>query len=353
MQEELRQRIKAAAANDTPLEIIGGHSKAFYGRKATGDALHTASNRGIVEYHPSELVITARAGTTLRELETNLDANDQCLPFEPPHYGTSATLGGTLACGFSGPKRAFANAGGSSARDLVLGVKVINGNGEILGFGGQVMKNVAGYDLSRLMVGAMGTLGVILEASLKVLPKPEQERTLSYALSENQAISQINQWLGQAHPISAATWHEGNLHLRLSGSAAGVNAAAKKLGGDEHQHSQHYWHDIREHQHAFFKKESNTPLWRLSLPGNTPSLGISGHTLLDWAGSQRWLYSHDSAADIRRKVEAAGGSATVFYGDDEQPFHPLKPGIQRLHQNLKQAFDPKGILNPGRMYADL
>ncbi|MCB1737426.1 MAG: glycolate oxidase subunit GlcE, partial [Gammaproteobacteria bacterium] len=305
---------------------------------------------GIVAYEPSELVITACGGTPLTDIQQALEERGQMLPFEPPLFDDKATLGGVLACGLSGPRRPYAGA----ARDLVLGTRIVNGKGELLQFGGQVMKNVAGYDVSRLMVGAHGTLGVIVEASVKVLPRPEIERTLVLDMDSAQAIETMNRWAGQPVPLSAAM-HDGDLlYLRLSGYASGVEAAIHLIGGDEFPESDGLWLALREQQHPFFESlDHDTALWRLSLPATTPPLNLPGSTLIDWGGAQRWFASELPAETIRNAVTQLGGHATLYRRGslpaDTALFHPLPPGIELLHARLRQAFDPAGILNPGRM----
>ncbi|HEY6095811.1 MAG TPA: glycolate oxidase subunit GlcE [Gallionellaceae bacterium] len=345
----LQEQVAEAAASQRALHIQGGGSKAFYGRDVAGGVLNGAEHRGIISYEPTELVITARAGTPLQLIEQTLAGQGQMLGFEPPHFGARATLGGTVACNFSGPRRAAAG----SARDFVLGSKLVNGNGELLTFGGQVMKNVAGYDVSRLMCGALGTLGVLLEVSLKVLPRPELELTLSQEMDATQALARLHALGRQALPISASVFDGLNLHIRLSGSSAAVTAARSLIGGEEMQHDAQFWQELREQQLAFFK--TSLPLWRLSLASNTPPLNLPGKWLYEWDGAQRWLFSEAPAEMIRTAVAAHGGHATCFRAQHkpEAVFHPLDAGRLKLHQRLKQAFDPHGILNPGRMYREI
>lgn len=338
---ELAEAVKAAAKNHTRLTITGGGTKRFYAGDVEGDALDVTGHRGIVTYEPTELIVTARAGTTLRELEAALANKGQMLAFEPPWFGEAATLGGTIACGFSGPRRPYAG----SARDFVLGTRIINGRGEILHFGGEVMKNVAGYDVSRLMVGALGSLGVLLEVSLKVLPIPAKETTLWFEMPVNKAIDVINALGAQPLPLSAACHLGDKLYIRLSGSELGVQAARDKLNGKTLDKGDDFWHDIREHRSRFFKDAA--PLWRLSVPPATPAIHLPGNWLHDWGGAQRWLKSEAPAKEIQQKAESVGGYATLFrrssrYGAQ---FHPLPKLLGELHRNLKQAFDPDGTLN--------
>lgn len=344
---QLRERVSAAFAAGTPLCIVGGNSKSFLGREPRGEVLDVAGHRGIAAYQPTELVITARAGTPLRDLETALADNRQMLPFEPPHFGEGATLGGTIACGLSGPRRSYAGA----ARDYVLGMRLIDGRGDILHFGGQVMKNVAGFDVSRLMTGAMGTLGVLLEISLKVLPRPAGEITLAQELVPADAVAEMNRRAAQPLPLSATCYDGDRLYVRLSGTQTAVESGRKHIGGDVISESGMLWENVREQRHGFFAGE--LPLWRLAVPPATPPLALPGKWLLEWGGAQRWLKSGADAAMVRRAAGEAGGHATLFRGGgrDGERFHPLPQTLLDIHRRLKQAFDPKGILNPGRMYS--
>jgi glycolate oxidase FAD binding subunit len=339
--QQLAEAIKAAVKKRTHLTITGSGSKRFYTGDLDGEKLDVTGHRGIVSYEPTELVVTARAGTPLAEIEATLAEKGQMLAFEPPWFGQTATLGGTIACGFSGPRRPYAGA----ARDHVLGARIINGRGEILHFGGEVMKNVAGYDVSRLMVGALGTLGVLLEISLKVLPKPAREITLGFAMTVDKAIATMNTWGAQPLPLSAACHVGDTLYVRLSGTELGVQAARAKLGGKTLDKSDEFWRDVREHRHGFF--QGDTSLWRLSVPPATAPMDLPGQWLIDWGGAQRWLKSDAPAADIRRETEKAGGHATLFRrpGQNGASFHPLPAAVAALQQNLKRAFDPEGRLN--------
>lgn len=346
LSSQLQEQVQKALKFERPLIIRGGDTKAFYGQHVTGTPLELGGHTGILSYEPTELVLTARSGTPLREIEQALAEESQMLAFEPPYFGESATLGGTIACNLSGPRRASAG----SARDYVLGCKLLNGKGEILQFGGEVMKNVAGYDVSRLMAGALGTLGVLLEVSLKILPRPESEQTVAQECSEATAIERMNQWAQQSLPISATCYDGASLYVRLSGTEGTIKAARKIIGGEEVPPSKTWWNKLKEQQHAFFS--SSKPLWRLSLASNTPPLKLEGKWLYEWNGAQRWLVSDTPADQVRKAVEHTGGHATLYrYQQNEQDvFHPLPDSLMKLHRNLKQAFDPKGIFNPGRMY---
>jgi len=345
----LADTIRAAADARRPLRLRGGGTKDFYGGEPVGEPLDTRGCAGIVAYEPSELVITARCGTALAELEATLAANRQMLAFEPPHFGEGATLGGCIAAGLSGPRRAAAGA----VRDFVLGTRLIDGRGRLLSFGGQVMKNVAGYDVSRLIAGSLGTLGVIVEVSLKVLPMPPAERTLRLEMPEGPAIEQMNRWAGLPLSISASAWQQGALTLRLSGAPSALEAAARRIGGEriEETEASAFWRDLREQRARFFA--SDEPLWRFSLPASTPPLQLSGAQLIEWNGALRWLKTNAPAEELRDRAQSAGGHATLFRSRERAraPFPQLPPVLARLHRELKSVFDPAGILNRGRLYA--
>jgi len=347
---ELQAHVLAAIEAGTPLEIRGSGSKHFLGRTPTGDPLDVTGHTGILEYQPKELVITARCGTRLETIESALAEQGQMLPFDPPHFGPGATIGGTIACGLSGPARPYAG----SARDLVLGTRILTGRGQVLRFGGEVMKNVAGYDLSRLMTGAYGTLGVVLDVSLKVMPVPAVQRTLAQEQSQAEAIRLMNAWAGTPLPITA-TCHDGQrLYVRLAGAETAVAQAAKGLGGEAIENQDDFWRvRIREQGHDFFAGEA--PLWRLSVPPAASPLDLPGPQLIEWGGAQRWLRGEPESRAVRDAVLEAGGHATLFRGGDRdgEVFQPLAPSLTAIHRNLKQAFDPHGLLNPGRLFAQL
>ncbi|RYX96584.1 MAG: glycolate oxidase subunit GlcE [Comamonadaceae bacterium] len=357
----LAARVTDAAATGRPLRIRGGGSKDFYGQSLDGEVLDMRAYSGLVSYEPSELVVTVRAGMPLAELDALLAAQGQCLPFEPPHFGRSATVGGMVASGLNGPARASVGA----VRDYVLGVTMLNGRGEQLQFGGQVMKNVAGYDVSRLMAASLGTLGVLLEVSLKVLPVPPAECTLVFDLGEAEAIAQLNRWGGQPLPVNASAWHAGRLQVRLRGARAAVAAAEKTMGGQrlgkDLEEAEVSWYALREQTAPFFDlgvaHADGDALWRLSVPDTTPPLNL-GDTLVEWNGAQRWIKRPASdAALIRQAVGAASGHATLFRtGNDGARtvpvFTPQTGPLDRIHRGLKQQFDPAGIFNPRRMSLD-
>ncbi len=347
----LLDQVNQALAAGTALRIQGGNSKAFLGRPVAGELLDTRAHRGIVSYDPTELVVTVRAGTPLAELEAVLDEAGQMLTCEAPHFagGASAggaTVGGMVAAGLSGPRRPWSGA----VRDLVLGARLITGHGKHLRFGGEVMKNVAGYDLSRLLAGSFGCLGVITEVSLKVLPKPRQSRSLRLPMDAASALRRLAEWGQQPLPISAAS-HDGQvLQLRLEGGEGSVSSAAERLGGEELDGG--YWQALNEQRLAFFADPR--PLWRLSLPSTSGVLALPGDQLIDWAGAQRWLKSDAEAALIRRVVGEFGGHASCFSaGVCDSPLQPLAAPLLRYHRQLKAQLDPQGIFNPGRMYAEV
>ncbi|WP_051231916.1 glycolate oxidase subunit GlcE [Stutzerimonas azotifigens] len=344
--QALLERVNQAIADRTPLRIQGGGSKAFLGRPVQGETLDTRGHRGIVSYDPTELVITVRAGTPLIELDRALDEAGQMLACEPPRLGEHATVGGMIGAGLSGPRRPWSG----SVRDFVLGSRVITGHGKHLRFGGEVMKNVAGYDLSRLMAGSFGCLGLLTEVSLKVLPKPRLTRNLRIEMDLERALLNLCEWGQQPVPITAASYEGGALHLRLEGGEGSVNAACDRFGGEELALG--YWDDLNEQRLAFF--QDPRPLWRLSLPNATPPLALPGEQLIDWGGAQRWLKSDAEATVIRAIASEVGGHATCFSAAVvDSPFQPLAAPLLRYHRQLKAALDPHGIFNPGRMYAEV
>ncbi len=346
--QELQQSVDHALHHNITLNIAGSDSKAFYGRQPEGARLEVAGHHGIITYEPSELVMTARCGTPLTQIEALLAEQRQMLPFEPPHFGDRATLGGAVACGLSGPRRPFSGA----VRDCVLGCTLINGQAELLSFGGEVMKNVAGYDIARLMVGAMGTLGLLLSISFKVLPRPTAEITVSLEINSVEAIETMNRWAGQPLPLSALCYDSSRIFARLCGTAESVAAAQRRLGGERLARGERFWHTLREQQHPFFQGKSN--LWRLSVAPATPSIDLPGDWLLDWGGAQRWLKTDAPAAEVFRAAATAGGHATLFRSNDRsgERFQPLAPALMKYHQRLKQAFDPNGLFNPKRICSD-
>ena len=351
-----QQQIRAAAAEGRALVIAGGGSKAFYGRPVSGERLDTTAYRGIVAYEPTELVLSARGGTPLSEVEAALAERGQMLACEPPRFNGATTLGGAVAAGLSGPRRMAAGA----VRDFVLGVRLIDGAGELLSFGGQVMKNVAGYDVSRLLAGSLGCLGVLAEVSLKVVPRPRRELSLAFELPQQQALERLHRWAGQPLPISASAWHDGALKLRLSGAEPAVEAARHKLGGEVDAAGAAWWDGLRDQRHGFFAlpADPDAALFRLALPDTSPALALPGAQLIEWGGAQRWCRaSRDELQKIRAIAASCGGHATVFRtGDGSNPdlaFTPLAAPLLRIQRQLKRVFDPAGVFNRGRLYPEL
>jgi FAD/FMN-containing dehydrogenase len=354
----LIDQVAGAREHATPLDICGGGTKRFYGGLPAGAPLDVTPFSGVTCYEPTELVVTARAGTPLRDLEAALHEHGQCLPFEPPRFAPGGTVGGMVAAGLSGPPRASVG----SVRDHVLGVTLLNGRGEILTFGGQVTKNVAGYDVSRLIAGSLGILGVICEVSLKVLPTSVATETLSFDWDEARALESLNRWAAQPLPINASAWHAGVLRVRLAGARAAVAAAVKRLGGERLEPSadHDWWVGVRDQTAEFFSLEEKTlargeSLWRLSLPAVTAKIELPGEQFIEWGGAQRWWRTAAQPAAVRDAAARAGGHATLMRGADRSQgvFTPVSAVLMRTHQTLKQAFDPARIFNPGRLYQGL
>jgi glycolate oxidase FAD binding subunit len=363
---QIVERIRAAAADGGRLRIRGAGSKDFYGEAPSGDVLATAAFGGITSYEPSELVVSARAGTPLVELEAALAEKGQCLPFEPPRFdaeASAATVGGMVAAGLSGPARASVGA----VRDYVLGAHLVNGRGELLRFGGQVMKNVAGYDVSRVLAGSLGTLGLIAEVSLKVLPVAPAEATLRFECTQSDALRLLNGWGAQPLPLNASRWSEedgaGRLCLRLRGAAAAVEAACRHLGGERLDDAQARadWEAARELRLPWFGRLGARSLWRLSVPQTAPALDFEISPLIEWHGAQRWyLASADQGARLRAAARSAGGHATLFrIADDATPaarsvprFDALSAPVERIHRALLREFDPQGVFDSARLLAE-
>jgi len=347
VEDELRTQISAVAASGGEIEIIGGGSKRFYGESIEALPIDVSAHSGIVDYDPAELVITLRAGCKLAEVEALLAEQRQMFGFEPPCFGADATIGGMLATGLAGPRRAYAG----SIRDFVLGVKLLDGRGQILQFGGRVIKNVAGFDVSRVMVGALGTLGIILEVSIRVVPLFETELTLAYEhASADEHIRWVNQLGAEPYPISASLWHDGRSQLRLSGSEQGVRQAADQLGGDRIESD---WSELKEQRLDFFDRAE--PLSRISLPPTTADLLPGKPQLIEWGGAQRWVSGEVDTAALRDQAAGAGGSLCAFqrHAVDVPRFHPLAAVMLTLQRNIKSSFDPAGIFNPGKLYPGL
>ncbi|PTT91844.1 glycolate oxidase subunit GlcE [Pelomonas sp. HMWF004] len=344
----------------SPLRITGHGSKDFYGEAPQGEPLSTLGLNGVTAYEPSELYISALAGTPLVEVEALLAQQRQRFAFEPPRFlggsGGRGTVGGMVAAGLSGPSRAALG----SVRDHLLGAVIINGRGELLSFGGTVMKNVAGFDVSRVMAGAMGVLGLITEVTLKVLPLPAATATLRFESDQTTALRQLNGWGGQPLPIEASAWWEGALVLRLSGAQAAVQSAFARLGGDviPEDLAASFWTGLRDQTDEFFigaqrAVAAGARLWRLSLPSTAPELKLHGEQLIEWGGAQRWVVTPLPPAAVREAAHGVGGHATLFRSLDKSPgvFAPLSTPVGAIHQRLKASFDPNGVFNPGRLYA--
>jgi len=348
--QELRERIVAAQHARTPLRLRGAGTKDFYGETLDGDIVDTRAFCGIVDYEPSELVITARCGTPLSQIEILLEQHGQFLAFEPPGFGGDPTIGGVVASGLSGPRRPNAGA----ARDFVLGASLLTASGELLHFGGQVMKNVAGFDVSRLLCGSLGILGLITQVSLKVLPRPRTETTLRFDCDARQALDRFNGWRAQPLPITATSWHAGNACVRLSGSPSAVRAAHETLGGTalDEAAAARWWQELRDQRQTFFHSAERR-LWRLSVPATT-KLEQASADLIEWSGGLRWLRSDEPGDALRARVANAGGTASLWNGARSAPmFHPLAAANLELQRRLKDQFDPNRIFNRGRLIPDL
>ena len=358
--QRLIDRVRAARADGTTLDIRGGGTKAWYGQAPAGEPLATGALRGISSYEPTELVVTVRAGTPLAELEAVLAEKGQCLPFEPPRFGAASTVGGMVAAGLAGPARAAVG----GVRDYVLGATLLNGRAEVLSFGGQVMKNVAGYDVARLLAGSMGTLGVICEVSLKVLPVPVARATLRFDVAQAEAIRLLNTWGGQPLPLNASAWWQGVLVVRLAGAAAAVDAAVQRLGGEvvDPAMADSFWTGLRDQTDEFFVQACervgeaggsapDQALWRLSVPSLAPPLDLEGDTLLEWGGALRWLVCSTPAAQVRAAAAAVGGHATLYRAQEKSAgaFTPLSAPLARIQRELQAAFDPNRIFHSGRL----
>jgi glycolate oxidase FAD binding subunit len=347
--EQFRERLTLARHNGVAVRLRGAGTKDFYGERLEGEVLELRPHWGIVDYEPSELVITARCGTPLSQIEQTLAERGQFLPFEPPAYGGDPTIGGIVACGLSGPRRLQVGA----VRDFVLGAKLLRADGEELTFGGRVMKNVAGFDVSRVLCGSLGILGIISEVSLKVLPRPRCELTVRLTASAREAIDTFNRLAGLPLPLSGAAWSDGMAWLRLSGAAAAVRAGCARIGGEtvEPAPAADFWDDLRHGTHALFASDS---LWRVSVPQTAPPLELPGTPLIDWGGALRWYAGDISASQVRAAASRYGGTALRWKGESESSrFHPLSPAVSEIHRRLKRHFDPGGLINRGRLIAGL
>jgi len=346
--DEIASKIQDAYQNKQALNIVAGGTKQFYGREIQAEPLAISKHSGVIEYEPSELYISAKSGTPLSEIEKTITSQHQILPCEPPQFGPMATLGGMVACGLAGPRRASSG----NVRDCMLGTEILNGKGEYLRFGGRVMKNVAGYDISRLMCGALGTLGVVMSITLRLLPKPEDEQTIVLTLENQAAITKMNQWANTPMPISATFYDGSNLYIRLSGSSSAIQACKKDISEETISENNKFWMSIKEQTHNFF--DTNEPLWRISVPPNTDTLNLPGECVMEWNGALRWYKSDAEENMIRAEAQRVGGHANLFRGGvTDQIFHPLPNPSMKLHKKIKQVLDPAGILNPGKMFAEL
>jgi len=355
--QRLVERVHDARARRTPLCIRGHGSKAFYGEPPHGEPLDMTPLAGIVHHEPTELVVTARAGTAIAELEAALAGHGQCLAFEPPRFGGRGTVGGMVAAGLAGPARVAVG----GVRDFVLGAALLGADGEVLRFGGQVMKNVAGYDVSRVLAGSLGILGPIVEVSLKVLPQPPARTTLRFEWHQPRALQQLQQWAAQPLPLRASAWWNGMLVVQLAGAEKAVRAAARSLGGErvETAAADAFWSSVRDQHDEFFVAaeaavRDGATLWRLSVAGTAPPLPAAGDQLIEWHGALRWVVNRTDAATMRALAATHGGHATEFRGARRDGvFTPLAPPLARIHRALKARFDPDRLFNPGRLYADL
>lgn len=394
--QAMRTQILEAGAKREAVLIRGSGSKPFYGERLSPgpsmSVLDVSPYQGIVSYEPTELVITAKCGTPIAEIEAALDEQRQMLAFEPPRFAWAAsvldskasllprggTIGGAIATGLSGPRRVSAG----PAKDFVLGAALVDAQGEWLQFGGTVMKNVAGYDLSRLLCGSLGMFGVIAEVSLKVLPKPAADQSVALECSQSQAIDWLNLWGGQPLPIAASQWHAGILTLKLSGAVAAVNRATASFVSHQGakpvapETAQMFWESVRDQSHGFFAaapvpsasipaESAPKRLWRLSLPSTSPALQLSGDVMLEWGAALRWVWSSASVSQVRETVSAVGGTAMLYAGEFDahevgssnaqslSRFHPLPSALLKIHQRLKAELDPHGVFNPSKMYPGL
>lgn len=348
LKQQLLEQVRDALSDKASITVRSGGTKEWLGRNVPTDrTIEVGGHSGIVSYQPVELVMTARAGTSISEIEAALDENNQMLACEPPRFNGLATLGGSLAANVSGPGRPWYG----SIRDHVLGVNLINGEGDYLRFGGQVMKNVAGYDLSRLQAGAMGGLGLMTEISLKVLPKPATTRTLKFAMSQSDAITRMNEMAGQPKPITAAFWHNNELFVRLAGAASAVNATAISWGGEELEpdHATAVWSHLQDQQNDLFNAQK---VWRFSVRSNAKAFELDGDSLINWGGTERWYTSDRSLEEMVSIAQAAGGQVSLYRGGDRsaEVMHPQAKPLQALQQRIKHSIDPNGLLNPGRVY---
>jgi glycolate oxidase FAD binding subunit len=343
-------RITEAHAASRPVRLRGAGTKDFYGEHCEGEILDLRHYNGVVDYDPSELVLTARCGTPLSSIQSLLAQHQQYLAFDPPAFGGDPTIGGIVAAGLSGPQRVRAGA----VRDFVLGAVLLGFDGELLQFGGKVMKNVAGFDVARLLCGSLGFLGPILEVSLKVLPLPRAQQTLCFEMTADEALGAFNRWAGKPLPICASAWLDDRAWIRLAGAPSALRAARQQLGGEivEADSASSWWQSVRDQTQAFFRGASS--LWRISLPARTPPLTLAGSPLIEWGGALRWYAQDLPASSVREIAVAADGTALHWRGGTAgQRFHPLSASVLNIHRQLKARFDPHRIFNRGRLLAEL
>lgn len=349
--ESLQQQVRDAIEAQRPLAIMGSGSKQFYGNETSAkEVLSTARHIGVIAYEPSELFIKARSGTPLEQIEMTLAERGQMLAFEPPRFSPVSTIGGVVAAGLAGPARPW----WGSVRDHMLGTTMITGFGTVASFGGQVMKNVAGYDVSRLMVGSMGTLGVMLDVTLKVMPKPEYSLTTALEMPLEEALEYVVALRRSAQPLSGCCYFDDCLYIRFSATENRVQEAHSFVGGDEVPEADEFWQSLRNQTHEFFQQHDR-PLWRLSVEPATGTISrLEGNVLLDWAGAQRWVYSNMPVNLMRNIASKQGGQATLYRGrlPGVGAFHPQPDTVQQIQQRVKAALDPQHIFNPGRLYKD-
>ncbi len=344
---QLQEQVRVAISEARPLRIVGGNSKRHLGREPTGQPINVGNYTGVVEYQPTELVITIRAGTPVLDLQNILAEQDQSLACDPPKFDGKATVGGSLACNQSGPARPWHG----SIRDHVLGIRLINGKGEHLQFGGQVMKNVAGYDVSRLQAGAMGSFGLITEVSLKVVPRPEASITVRRSVGADDAIRIMNEIGRSPAPLTGACWYNGSLYLRLSGPPAVIEAAASEVGGETHVEGSDFWTALREQELPFF--DASPDLWRFSVRSNSAHPKSQENWLINWGGAERWLEGGHDREELERIASGFGGEVCRIRGGDRlaERLPSVSKSKRALLIKLKQAFDPAGVFNPGRLYS--
>lgn len=344
---QLLDQVQSAITDSTPLCIVGGNSKRQLGRQPTGKRIDVGDYNGVVEYQPAELVVTVRAGTSVSELQAILAREKQFLACDPPVLDGNATVGGALACNQSGPSRPWYG----SIRDHVLGVRLINGKGEHLRFGGQVMKNVAGYDVSRLQAGAMGTYGLLTEVSLKVAPMPESSITVRRQIDASDAIRAMNDISRTPAPLTGASWYDGEMTLRLSGPRTAIEAAAASIDGELLENDDTFWTALRDQTSPLFDRAED--LWRFSVRSNCVHTKPQSDWLIDWGGAQRWLAGQHDRDELEKSAPGCGGEVTRYRGGarDAQVLPPLAASKRAVLMRMKQAFDPAGVFNPGRLYS--